>query len=790
MSTKSDTLVGQALLRREDDRLLRGASHYVDDLPTPQDTLHLSFVLSTQPHANILGLDKSAALKIPGVVDVLDGDELAKLVKPLYVHANTDGYRAPARDVIARRKARFVGEYVAVCIAETPYLALDAADAVYVDYEALPSVSDALVAMESGSPLVHEELGDNILFQASARTDGFDDVFQNAAHVIEEEFRLGRVAAVSMEPRGCLVIPERGGESIVFYTSTQIPHLVRTALAEFTGFSESAIRVVTPEVGGGFGMKSHVYPDEIIAAALAIKYRRPVKWIQDRREDLLTNTHARDHRLTLSAAFDETGRILALKNQVVVNSGAYSSYPYSCNQEPLSAARMALGPYRIPYYSYETKGIATHTCPTGAYRGTGSVSAFFAIEGIMDRIARRLGVDPADIRSRNLVRDSDFPYTNAFGMRYDTGSYEKSLAVAQDIFGYDEYRRNQRTNRLSDGKYRGVGIASFIELSGVGSSGWGQRGVHAIPGYDSVTLRVEPSGHITTLTSQAAAGQGHYTTFAQLTADHLGARFEDVTVMEGDTSIAPYGTNTMASRSALVSGAATILAAEKLSAKLRRIAGHLLETRSNDIELHDGYAFIPSEPQRRVSFKEIAKAAYSVGRNLPEGEEYGLEASATYDPPIATVANAVHIASVSIGADDGQVEVERYVIVSDCGRIINPMIVDGQILGAVVQGIGEALMEEIVYDASGQLQNGSLLDYLLPTAMDVPNITIHHIETPGIDTVGGFKGVGEGGLMGAVPAIANAVNDALAGFGANINTVPIRPDALLDHIRAHTSHSD
>ena len=782
MTKHTTVLTGQPMVRREDDRLLRGRGHYLDDVPVPANTLHASFVLSAQPHADITGIDTEDAASLEGVFAVITGHEIAQIVKPLYVHADSPGYRAPARDVMAKDRVRFVGEYVALCLADTPYLALDAADRVYVGYEAQPSVSDALKALEPEAPVVHEALGNNIMFHAAAATEGFDAAFDAAPHHLTETFRLGRVAALSMEPRGCLAIPERGGEALVFYTSTQIPHLVRSALAEFTGLSESAIRVVTPEVGGGFGMKSHVYPDELMVAALAMRYRRPIKWVQDRREDLLTNTHARDHRLTLSAAFDEEGRILALRNHVVVNSGAYSSYPYSCNQEPLSAARMALGPYKIAYYAYDTTGVSTHTCPTGAYRGTGSVSAFFAIEGMIDRIARKLNLDPAEVRRRNLVNDADFPYTNAFGMRYDTGSYQEALSKALEMFDYDGFRAAQTPDRLVGGRYHGVGIATFIELSGVGSSGWGQRGVHAIPGYDSATLRIEPSGHITVLTSQAAAGQGHYTTFAQLAADHLGARYEDVTVQEGDTSTAPYGTNTMASRSALVSGAATIMAAEKLTAKIRRLAAASLGAEADDIGLGNSTAFVKHDPTRAITFRDIAKSAYSIGRRLPAGEEYFLQETAVFDPPIATVANATHIASVSVGADDGQVRLEKYVVVSDCGRIINPMIVDGQILGALVQGIGEALMEEIVYDASGQLQNGSLLDYLLPMAMDVPDVQIHHLETPGIDTVGGFKGVGEGGLMGAVPAIANAVADALSGIGGRIRAVPIRPDTVLEMI--------
>lgn len=783
MGDNGDEFVGRPVLRREDAWLLRGCGRYVDDVPVPKDTLYLSFVLSTEAHAKILDVETSAARLVPGVVDVLKGDDLGALVKPLCTGNTSQGYRPTSRDVIARDKVRFVGEYVAVCVAEDPYTALDAADQVVVNYDSLPSVSDALMAIEPEAPVVHEQLGDNRLFRYRVETEGFEKAFAAGEHVIEETFRLGRVAAISMEPRGCLVVPERAGEAIAVYTSTQIPHIVRTAIAEFVGFPESCIRVVTPDVGGGFGMKSHVYPDELIAAALAVKYRRPVKWIQDRREDILTSTHARDHRLTLTVAFDREGRIVAMKNRVISNAGAYSSYPYGCSLEPLGAARMSLGPYRIRNYRFDTSAVATNTCPTGAYRGTGSVSAFFAIEGMIDRIARKLGLDPAEVRSRNLVTQAEMPYVNALGTRYDTGSYHEALAMAKDAIKYDEYRRNQPADRLRDGKYRGIGIATFIEVSGIGAKGWGARGIRAITGYDAATIKVEPSGQVTILTSQAAAGQGHFTTFAQIVADHLGARLEDVTVLEGDTTSAPYGSNTMASRSAVAAGGATILAARKLSDKMRRIAGEMLEASSEDIVLKNGRASIVGASELSVSFKDIAQVAYAMNKELPAGEQFGLEAAEIYDPPPVTLANSVHIVAVAVGADDGQIEIERYVVAHDCGRIINPMIVDGQIVGAIAQGIGESLMEEVVYDEDGQLLNANLLDYLLPTSLDMPNVEIGHIESPSIDGVGGFKGVGEGGLMGAVPAIANAVSDALIATGVGVNAVPVRPDKLLELIR-------
>lgn len=787
MSDPAENYVGRPVLRREDIWLLRGAGSFVDDVEVPADTLHLSFVLSPEPHAKIDTIDTKGATSLPGVAAVLTGDDIAKLVKPILTQIDVAGYRLVARDAVARDRVRFVGEYVAVCVAESPYIALDAADRVEVSYSSLPSVSDALRAEQSGSPLVHESLGDNVLLRHTFSTPNFEEAFASAPHVLEETFRLGRVAAVSIEPRGVVAIPERAGSALVVYTSTQVPHIVRSAIAEFVGIPESKVRVVVPDVGGGFGMKAHVYPDELIVAALALKYRRAVKWIQDRREDLLTNAQARDHRLKLAIGFDERGAIVAAKNEVTSNAGAYSSYPFGCTLEPLGAARMSVGPYRIANYQFLTKAIATNTCPTGAYRGTGSVSAFVAMEGMMDRIARKLGLDPAEVRARNLVTQAEMPYVNALGVRYDTGSYQESLQMAKLAIGYDEYRLRQPANRLVDGKYRGIGIASFVEVSGIGAKGWAARGVRAITGYDSATIKVEPSGHVTAYISQAAAGQGHLTTFAQIIADYLGARFEDITIMEGDTSSAPYGSNTMASRGAVAGGGATILASNSLSSKIRRIAGELLEASAEDIVLQDGKAKVVGTGLS-VSFKEIAQTAYSMTqKRLPEGEKYGLEAFEIYDPPPVTLANSTHIVSVSVGADDGVVEIDRYVVAHDCGRIINPLVVKGQVVGAIAQGVGEALMEEVVYDDEGQLLNANLLDYLLPTSLDMPNIHLEHIETPSIDTLGGFKGAGEGGLMGAVPAILNAVNDALADHGANLRQVPVRPDVILKLIRSRRS---
>ena len=780
----SGRYIGTEQLRVEDEFLLRGAGRFLDDTPIPPGTAHLAFVLSPLAHARILNIDSRAAQALPGVSAVFTGEDLAPLIAPLTATIDIPGYKTVGRPALARERVRFVGEAVAVIVAQSAYIAADAVELVDVDYEPLPVVASMEPALEPEAALVHPELGDNKLFESHFSTDGFDAIFDAAPQHLSETFHTRRVAGVPLEPRGCLAIPDHFGGALTFYTSSQIPHLVRTALAEMLAFDEARIRVVLPEVGGGFGTKAHVYPEELIAAALALKLKRPLKWVQDRREELLTNIHSRDHRYDLDVAFDGAGVVQAVRVRLLTNAGAYSSYPFGCTLETTGGVRMLPGPYQIQNYACACFAVATHTCPSGAYRGVAQPSCFLAIEGVMDRIGRRLGIDPAEVRRRNIVRPDEFPYVNVVGVRYDSGSYLESLDKALENIDYEAFRKAQPTDRRSaDGKLRGIGICCFTEISGAGAPGWRARGLTRIPGFDSASIRVEPTGKVVAAISQASAGQGHYTTFAQIVAEELGARIEDVTILEGDTAVAPYGTNTFASRSAVTGGGAAIRASETVREKMRRIAGEMLEASSADIVLVHGEAHVRGVPDLKVTFRDIAETAYSMNSyTLPSGEGYGLEATNYYDPPLATMANATHVALVAVDPSDGTTVVERYVVVHDCGRIINPMVVNGQIHGGTVQRLGEALFEELFHDEEGQLLNASLLEYLLPTSMDVPDIEVDHIETPAVDAVGGFKGVGEGGVIGAVPAIANTIADALAGLGANVNFVPLPPSRVLSLI--------
>ena len=563
--------IGQDILRREDDYLLRGQGRFVDDLPLPADTLHLGFILSPHAHARIVAINTTQAAALDGVVAVMTGEDMAEFVQPVSAEIEIAGYNRHDRNVIARDIVRFVGEAVAVVVCESAYIAQDALELVEVDYEILPATVRLEAATDPGMPLVHAEVENNLIFEGRFATDGIEAAFRDAKHVLKERFRSGRVGGVPLETRGCAAIPEHG-DSLLFYSSTQIPHLLRTALAEYTGVEESKLRVVVPEVGGGFGTKAQIYPEEFITVALARHFRQPVKWIQDRREELLTDIHSRDHIYDVEVAFDDNGIVRGLRAEIWTNGGAYSSMPFGCTLETTGGARMIVGPYKITEYTYVARAVATHTTPVGAYRGVAQPSCFMAIEGMMDRIARALKLDPAEIRLRNMVATDELPWTNVVGVRYDTGSFVESLKRAMEMIDYNGFRSRQQANRLVEGKYLGIGICSFTEVSGTGAPGWRARGLARLPGFDSGIVKVEPTGKITAFVSHAHSGQGHYTTFAQVVADALGANLEDVNIVEGDTASTPYGTNTFASRSAVTGGGALLRAGDKVRQKIKRIA--------------------------------------------------------------------------------------------------------------------------------------------------------------------------------------------------------------------------
>lgn len=783
-------LVGRSLLRREDEHLLRGRGRFLDDLPEPRNTLHLAFVMSPHAHARIVGIDADAALALPGVVAVLTGEDFAPLIKPITTLINHPSYRPTGRDPLARDKVRFVGEQVAVVLAETPYIAQDAIELIAVEYDVLPGVSDAREATLDGAPRIHDNAPDNILMADEFKTADFDAVFAAADVVVEDEFKIGRIAGLSLEPRGCLALCDHMPGAVTLYTSTQVPHLVRSALSVHLGISESLIRVVAPELGGGFGIKSQIYPEEFIATALALKFRRPIKWVQDRREDLLTSVHARDHRYEAAIAATKDGIITALRVKMYSNAGAYSSFPFGCAMEVIGPRRYVPGPYKIQNSFFRTFGVCTNTAPTGAFRGVGAPGTYLVLEGLIDRLARRLDLDPLEVRLRNTIRPEEIPYTHAHGGQIDSGSYLPALVRAREMIGYDRFRALQPADRLVNGRFLGIGICQFSEGSGFSTAAWRARGLVAVPGIASALIRIDQDGQILAHVSHTSSGQGHGTIFAQLVAERLGANYDDVTIVQSDTASVPYGSGTFASRGTITGGGAIIRAARELQEKLRRFAGFVMNVDASSIVLEGSRARRSDTPDVSVSFAELGKVAYSFDpMGFPQGEQPGLEATAYYEPPMATIGNAIHIAIVSVGPEDGSTRIEKYVVVHDNGTTINPLLVDGQVQGATAQGIGGALMEEVVYDGEGQLLSGNLLDYLVPTALDIPGFDLAHMESPSPSTEGGFKGMGEGGVIGGLAAITNAVADALAGTGANVNCVPLRPSRIVEMMKAAGSRA-
>ena len=785
------------MLRREDDHLLRGCGCYLDDVPEPDGTLHLAFVRSTRAHARlgavetgaaaalpgVVAVETGAAAALPGVVAVVAGGEAAGLAKPIWADYDVAGFKPTAWPAVATERVRYVGEIVAAVLAESPYIAEDALDLVTVEYEALPAVVRAEDAIAPGAPVVHEAIGGNVLFHNEFKTPGVDAVFAAAEHVFGETFHSSRVAAVAMEPRGCLAAYDRGTGALTFWSSTQIPHMLRQALAEHLDWPDTKVRVIAPDVGGGFGMKAHIYPEELLCAALARKFGRAVKWVQDRADDLLTSTQARDHVFALEVAVTGDGVLCAMRARIVVNVGAYAAAPFGSALDAGGGALMIPGPYSLAHYAFEAVAVATHTCPAGAYRGVAQPSVFFAVEGMLDRVARALGIDPAEVRRRNLIKPDELPYVNVMGTRYDTGSYVESLRRALELADYDSFRRNQPASRQVAGVYRGIGIACTTEFTGTGASRYRARGIRRIPGFEGASVKVEPGGKAVAYVSQATQGQGHLTSFAQIAAERLGLDIDDVMVVEGDTGLTPYGSGAWASRGAVAGGGAVLRAADRVRDKMLRLAADVLEVSPADLEVRGGRISLRGSPRIGVSVRQIASIAHAADdRALPQGETYGLEATDYYDPPVPSITNAVHVCCVAVDGATGLVTVERYVVVHDCGRIINPLIVEGQIHGGVAQGLGQALMERIVHGADGQLLTGHLMDYVVPTARDIPEMEIAHIETPSLDTAGGFKGSGESGVIAAVPAIAGAVGDALAGLGVTVNRLPLSPEYVLSLI--------
>jgi len=733
----------------------------VDDLVLPR-MLHAAFVRSPHAHAVVRRIDAARAREVEGVVAVLGPADLD--AAPLSPRLSGGGFTPTAWPALAR-EPRFCGEAVAVLAATSAYAAADAVERVAVDYDVRP----ACVTLEQALR------ADAVLFRRAHRRGDVEAAFAGASVVLRETFSHGRLTASPLEPRG--VVADWDGETLTVWASSQTPRIMRGALAASLGLPESRVRVIAPDVGGGFGLKMHVFPEDVAIAALARRLGRAVKWIETRRENLAAASQAREQRLEVELAADAGGRVRALKSRVVSDAGAYHIYPITGILEALGTANILPGPYLTPTYAFEAIAVATHKPPLGAYRGVGMTMGAFVMERLLDLVAARVGIDPVEVRRRNLIPREAYPHVSASGMRYDSGDFPKALEQALAAADYDGLRRAQAEARAR-GRLVGIGVACYTEYTGMGSEVFRGRGMDDVPGIEAASVRIDPDGSVRCATSFPSQGQGHATTIAQVVADRLGVPLERVRVEPTDTRIAPLGSGTFGSRGAVSIGGTVSVATERLRPKLQTLAAHLLEASAADVVLEDGHAHVRGFPQRAVALADIARAAYAPPAGLPRDFEPGLEATVYFDPPGPTFSGAVHVAVVEIDPETGRVTIPRYVLVEDCGPVVNPMIVEGQIHGAVAQGIGEALLERIVHDETGQLVTGTLMDYALATAGDVPSFEIGHLETPSPTMPGGIKGMGEGGTIGAPAAIANAVADAVASLGVAITALPIVAERL------------
>ena len=757
---------GMRIKRLEDPRLLMGRGRYLDDLGLPR-MLFASFVRSPHAHARIVRIDTAAARSVPGVVAVVTADDLRDATRPLSPRLEGAGFTPTAWPALADGVARFCGEAVAVVVASSPYVAADAGERVAVEWEeksAVATIDQALAAHQ-------------VLFQRRHRHGDVDDAFARAPIVVRQTFEHGRCAPSPLELRG--ILADWDGEALTLWSSNQSPSIMCAGLAGALSLPEARVRIVCPDVGGGFGLRMQVFPEDVAIAAVARRLGRPVKWLEERRENLTAASQARSQRTTVEVAAANDGTVLALRSRVMSDNGAYHAYPTTGALEPLGTASIMPGPYRISAYEFEALALATNKPPLGAYRGVGMTMGAFVAERMLDLLAERVGLDPAEVRRRNLIGREAYPFTSATGYTYDSGDYPKALEEALAAVDYESLRREQERAR-AQGRVVGIGIACYTEYTGMGSAGFRRRGAVEMPGIEAATITVEADATVRCAVSFPTQGQGHATTIAQLVADRLGLALENVRLSRVDTAESPRGSGTFASRGTVAMLASAAVAADRLGDKLRTLAAHRLEAAAQDVELAGGRAFVRGFPDRSVALAELARLAYTPPLGgLPDGLSPGLEATVYSDLPGPTFSGAVHVAVVEVDPATGRVTVKRYALVEDCGRVINPLIVEGQIHGAVAQGIGEALLESVVYDDDGQLLTATLMDYALPRADDLPFFEIAHLETPSPITPGGVKGMGEGGTIGAPAAIANAVADAVRRLGVQITTLPIRPESLV-----------
>src|SRR5919107_790006 len=776
---------GKSRTRKEDARLITGRTRWTDNITLP-GMLHLALVRSPVAHARITGIDADEARALPGVIAVYTAADLGLAEASLpNAWPVTPDQKAPQAPPLAVDTVHFAGDAVAVVIARDPATARDATELVLVDYDDLPPVLDMEEALAEGATLLHPDLGTNasahwVFDSGEAGTGGSAKEAIAAAEkdpdaiVVRRRFRQQRLIPAFMEPRSVVVDP--AGEQLTMWSATQIPHILKTMAAATTGLPEHKLRVIAPDVGGGFGGKLQVTPEEILVLAAAVKLGKPVKWTETRSESLLSAHHGRDQIQDITIAAKRDGTVLALEVNLLADMGAYLRLVTS--GVPILGAFMFNSIYKFPAYRFACTNVFTSKTPTDAYRGAGRPEATFAIERTMDELASELGRDPMDVRRQNWIRHEEFPFTTVAGLHYDSGNYEAATAKATELFDYDGLRREQQERReRNDSVQLGIGISTFTEMCGLAPSRWWGAQGYVGGGWEHAAIRMLPTGKVEVVVGVSSHGQGHETAWSQIVADQLGVPFDDVEVLHGDTQVAARGLDTYGSRSLVVGGIAVVNAAEKVVQKARTVAAHLLEASEDDLEFKDGRFSVRGTPGTGMGIQDIALAAFT-SHDWPEGVEPSIDADATFDPQNFSFPHGTHICAMEVDTETGMVKIRKYACVDDVGTIVNPLIVEGQVHGGLAQGIAQALYEEAVYDADGNLTTGTFVDYLVPSAADLPHFdtgnTVH--EAPGNPI--GAKGVGEAGCIASTPAVVNAALDAVRHLGVRDIRMPLTPERV------------
>ena len=755
-------LVGARVKRREDPSLMRGLGEYVDDVKLP-GVLHVAILRSPHAHARIKSIDANAARQLAGVVAVFTGSEIKDEIGTIPTTADNPTLRIPPHRVLAADKVCYVGEGVAVVVAEDRYAARDALDLIQVGYEPLSVVTDPEKSLTPDSPVIHSEWPDNLAFSWQQEQGDVAGAFKQADRIVKQRLVHQRLAPIAMEPRGVLARYLADSKDLTVWSSTQIPHLLKTHLSQMLKLPENQVRVIAPEVGGGFGSKLNVYAEEALLGYLALKLNRPVKWIEERRENIQATIHGRGQVGEVEAAVKKDGTMLGLRYKVVADIGAY--HQLFTPAIPPFTGLMLSGCYKIPAIAIAVKAAFTNKMSTDAYRGAGRPEATYVIERLMDCVARELRLDPVKLRQKNFPKSTEFPFKTATGLAYDSGNYQAALAKALKLAGYEKLRREQKRLR-SRGRYLGVGVSTYVEICAMGPGFW-----------EYGKVEVEPDGKVNVYSGASPHGQGQKTSFAQIVADQLGVELDDIRVIHGDTKSVAKGIGTFGSRATAVGGIAVYQAAETVREKARELASHILEVDADDLVFADGKFNVKGVPRKGLTIQQIARQARGA-TNLPEHLPTELAADATFEPSNFTFPFGTHICVVEVDPQTGRIEIKKYIAVDDCGKVINPLLVDGQVQGGIAQGLGQALYEEIVYDENGQLITGSLMDYALPRAADLPRFKLARTETPTPVNPLGLKGIGEAGTIGSTPAMVSAVVDALAPFGVTHVDMPLTPQKV------------